>query len=74
MSKLLSRKFWLLAITYIAFTALFIVGKMPVSWFCLSILGMTAFYYIANVWEKQIEQMDINDIMDLIDEIKGDAK
>jgi len=67
MNKLLSRKFWLLAITYIVFITLFALGKLPVNWFCLSMLGMTAFYYIANVLEKQISGLTIDQIISIVD-------
>lgn len=69
MNKLLSRKFWLLAITYILFTVLFLLGKLPVNWFCFSILGMTAFYFIANVWQHQIASLSIDDIIDIVSDI-----
>ena len=67
MNKLLSRKFWLLAITYIVFTTFFALGKLPVNWFCLSMLGMTAFYYLANVFEKQISGLTIDQIINIVD-------
>lgn len=67
MNKLLSRKFWLLAITYIVFITLFALGKLPVNWFCLSMLGMTAFYYIANVLQKQLENLTIDQIIEIVD-------
>lgn len=67
MNKLLSRKFWLLAITYIVFITFFAIGKLPVNWFCLSMLGMTAFYYIANVLQKQLENLTIDQIIEIVD-------
>ena len=69
MSKLLSRKFWLLAITYILFTVFFVLGKLPVNWFCFSILGMTAFYFVANVWEHQLDSLSIDDIISIVEDL-----
>ena len=70
MSKLLSRKFWLMLITYIVFIVLFTFGKIPVNWFCGSLLAISAFYFIANVWEKQINTLTIEQIIDIIKDIK----
>lgn len=55
MSKLLSRKFWLLIATYIAFVVFFALGMLSEKWFCGSLLAMSLFYYLANVWQKAIE-------------------
>ena len=70
MEKLLSRKFWLLAITYLLFTFLFIFGKIPVNWFCLSILAMSAFYFIANVWQKQLSGMSVDQIIEILERLR----
>ena len=70
MNKLLSRKFWLMMITYIVFVIFFIFGKLPVNWFCGSLLAISAFYFIANVWEKQINTLTIEQIIDIIKDIK----
>lgn len=55
MNKLLSRKFWLLIATYIAFVVFFALGMLSEKWFCGSLLAMSLFYYLANVWQKAIE-------------------
>ena len=70
MNKLLSRKFWLLMITYIIIIIFFAIGKIPVNWFCGSLLAISAFYFIANVWEKQISTLTTEQIIDLIKDIK----
>jgi len=70
MNKLLSRKFWLLMITYIIIIIFFAIGKIPVNWFCGSLLAISAFYFIANVWQKQISTLTTEQIIDLIKDIK----
>jgi hypothetical protein len=55
MSKLLSRKFWLLIATYIAFVVFFALGMLSEKWFCGSLLALSLFYYLTNVWQKAIE-------------------
>jgi len=70
MNKLLSRKFWLLMITYVVIIIFFAIGKIPVNWFCGSLLAISAFYFIANVWEKQISTLTTEQIIDLIKDIK----
>ena len=70
MDKLLSRKFWLAAMTYVVFVVFFALGMIPVNWFCLSLLGLSLFYFIANVWQKQIEGLQLSELADLIKSIK----
>ena len=70
MSKLLSRKFWLMMITYVVFIGFFALGKLPVNWFCGSLLAISAFYFIANVWEKQINTLTIEQIIDIVKDIR----
>ena len=70
MNKLLSRKFWLLMITYVVIIIFFAIGKIPVNWFCGSLLAISAFYFIANVWQKQISTLTTEQIIDLIKDIK----
>lgn len=70
MNKLLSRKFWLLMITYVVIIAFFAIGKIPVNWFCGSLLAISAFYFIANVWEKQISTLTPEQIIDIIKDLK----
>ena len=70
MNKLLSRKFWLLMITYIIIIIFFAIGKIPVNWFCGSLLAISAFYFIANVWEKQISTLTTEQIIDIIKDVK----
>ena len=70
MNKLLSRKFWLLMITYVVIVIFFAIGKIPVNWFCGSLLAISAFYFIANVWEKQISTLTTEQIIDIIKDIK----
>ena len=70
MNKLLSRKFWLLMITYIVIIIFFAIGKIPVNWFCGSLLAISAFYFIANVWQKQISTLTPEQIIDIIKDIK----
>lgn len=60
MSKLLSRKFWLLIATYIAFVVFFALGMLSEKWFCGSLLALSLFYYLANVWQKAIENYTPN--------------
>lgn len=68
MYKLLSRKFCLLLITYAVFIVFFALGYIGERWFCGSLLAMSFFYYIANVWQKAIENYtpDIDAIVDMI--------
>ena len=68
MTKLFSRKFWLLIATYIAFVAFFAFGMLSEKWFCGSLLAMSLFYYLTNVWQKAIEtyQPDLDAIVDMI--------
>lgn len=66
MNKLLSRKFWLLLLTYLVFIIFFTLGKIPVNWFCGSLLACSLFYFIANVWQKQISTLTAEQIIDLI--------
>lgn len=70
MSKLLSRKFWLMMITYVVFIGLFALGKLPVNWFCGSLLAISAFYFIANVWQKQISTLTIDQIIEIVTDIR----
>lgn len=55
MNKLLSRKFWLLIASYVAFIVFFSLGMLTEKWFCGSLLAISLFYYLANVWQKAIE-------------------
>ena len=68
MSKLLSRKFVLLLLTYIAFIVFFALGRLGEKWFCIGMLAMSLFYYLANVWQKAIENYTPN-LDDIIDRI-----
>jgi hypothetical protein len=55
MSKFFSRKFILLLVTYAAFVIFFAFGMLSEKWFCGSLLALSLFYYLANVWQKAIE-------------------
>ena len=55
MNKFFSRKFILLLVTYLAFVLFFAFGMLSEKWFCGSLLGISLFYYLANVWQKAIE-------------------
>ena len=55
MSKLFSRKFLLLFATYAAFVLFFAFGKLSEVTFTGGLLGLSLFYYIANVWQHSIE-------------------
>jgi len=57
-------------ITYIVFVIFFMFGKLPVNWFCGSLLAISGFYFIANVWEKQINTLTIEQIIDIVKDIK----
>ena len=70
MNKLLSRKFWMLMLTYVIIIIFFAIGKIPVNWFCGSLLSISAFYFIANVWEKQITTLTTEQIIDIIKDVK----
>jgi len=70
MNKLLSRKFWMLMLTYVIIIIFFAIGKIPVNWFCGSLLAISAFYFIANVWEKQISTLTTEQIIDIIKDVK----
>lgn len=54
MNKILSRKFLLLFATYVAFVVFFALGMLSEKWFCGSLLAMSLFYYVTNVWQKKI--------------------
>jgi len=53
--KIYSRKFILLAVTFVTFVVFFALGMLSEKWFCGSLLGISLFYYLANVWQKAIE-------------------
>ena len=55
MSKFFSRKFLLLLVTYAAFIIFFAFGMLSEKWFCGTLLALSLFYYLANVWQKAIE-------------------
>lgn len=57
-SAIFSRKFLLVTATYIAFVVFFAMGKLSEAWFCGSLLGLSFFYYLANVWQKSIENYE----------------
>ncbi len=73
MSKFLSRKFILLFITYLAFVGFFAFGMLSEKWFCGSLLALSLFYYLANVWQKAIENY-VPDLDAIIDSIITSAK
>ncbi len=54
MKKMFGRKFLLLFATYAALVVFFALGRLSDAWFCGSMLAMSLFYYIANVWQKKI--------------------
>lgn len=58
MSKILSRKFLLLFATYIAFVVFFALGMLSERWFCGSLLAMSLFYFVTNVWQKSITEFE----------------
>jgi len=66
--KIYSRKFILLAVTFVTFVVFFALGMLSEKWFCGSLLGISLFYYLANVWQKAIENYtpNIDAIIDMI--------
>ncbi len=68
MNKFFSRKFILLLVTYLAFVLFFAFGMLSEKWFCGSLLALSMFYYLANVWQKAIENYtpNIDAIIDMI--------
>jgi len=66
--KIYSRKFILLAVTFVTFVVFFALGMLSEKWFCGSLLGISLFYYLANVWQKAIENYvpNLDAIIDMI--------
>jgi small-conductance mechanosensitive channel len=63
--KLYSRKFILLLITYAVISVAFFCGMLTEKLFVIALLSMAVFYYFANVWQKQIESITKEDILEI---------
>lgn len=63
--KLYSRKFILLLITYAVISVAFFCGMLKENLFVIALLSMAVFYYFANVWQKQIESITKEDILEI---------